>query len=144
MRGNHRPGGNHSAAFHHRAIQYRRMHPNEAAILQRTGMQHHLMPNGDAGTDDCRPGFPRHMHHRIILDVRARADADMVYVAAHDATEPDAGMIADFDIADNHRPRRDEGGGGDFWGFAFVWKNLRHLKETPPPGSALHLPGSRT
>jgi hypothetical protein len=48
-----------------------------------------------------------HVQHAAILDVRARADADVVDVAARDRERPQRGVFAEFDIADHERSRVD-------------------------------------
>ncbi len=46
------------------------------------------------------------MHHGLILDVRARADADEVDVAAQHRPEPDARLRPQLDVADDGAARR--------------------------------------
>ena len=43
-----------------------------------------------------------------VLDVRPRADADRADVAAKHGAEPDARLVAELDVADDRRVRRDE------------------------------------
>ncbi len=47
------------------------------------------------------------MHDAAFLDVRARADADRLVVPPQDAAEPDAGLVLQDYLADQHSGRRD-------------------------------------
>jgi hypothetical protein len=58
-----------------------------------------------------------------VLDISALADSYVVAVAPQNAVEPDAGVLANMDIANYVRAFCDERGGGDFWGHAFVWSD---------------------
>ena len=51
-----------------------------------------------------------HVHERQVLDVRPRADADGVHVAADDDVHPDAALGADVDVADDLGADVDERG----------------------------------
>jgi hypothetical protein len=48
-----------------------------------------------------------HVQHGAVLDVRARADADVVDVAARDRERPQRGVFTEFDIADHEGGRVD-------------------------------------
>ena len=52
------------------------------------------------------------MHDGVVLEVGARADPDVVHVAADDGAEPDRGALADLDVADHDAARRDEDASG--------------------------------
>ena len=56
---------------------------------------------------DAREAVLGHVQHREILDVRARADADRVHVAAQHAAVPNARVAPDHDVA------HDGSAGGD-------------------------------
>src|SRR5512132_1579736 len=103
-----RAGRHHRSAFDQTAVHDRRPHADEAAVLQRAGVQQRHVADGDIGADEGPLPFLGDMHHRAVLDVRAFADAHHVHVAAHDTAEPDAGLRADLDVADHGRARRDE------------------------------------
>src|SRR5688500_8763985 len=48
------------------------------------------------------------MNHRTVLYIRPVADADVVHIAAEDRAEPDAGLMADLDVADDDGSLGDE------------------------------------
>ena len=51
------------------------------------------------------------MDNRKVLDVALLPYHDGCHVAAEDGSIPDAGTGLQADVADDHRPRGDEGGG---------------------------------
>src|SRR5207237_4324086 len=57
---------------------------------------------GDVVADQARK-VSGHMHHRLVLDVGVVADHDPVDVTAENGVKPDARMVANSDITDNHR-----------------------------------------
>ena len=71
------------------------------------------MADGHVIADQRRLVVGVDMDDGAVLNVAARADHDAVGVAAQHATIPDAGMRADPYVADQHRGRRDPGGGMD-------------------------------
>jgi len=56
----------------------------------------------------------------VVLNVGVVADADLVDVAAEDGVHPDAGMLADDDVANELRGIVDVAGFGELRGDAFV------------------------
>ena len=42
------------------------------------------------------------VYHRAVLNVRARADAYVVTIAAHHRAEPDGRLLADLHVADDN------------------------------------------
>ena len=100
-------GGDEAARFHMREIDDGGAHADEAIILERAGMQQHLMADGDAVADGGRPRFAGDMDDGAILDIRAAADADAVHITADDDAEPDACFRPDMHITD------DDGAGCD-------------------------------
>src|SRR5262249_21435401 len=105
----------------HGAVHDAGLHTDEAAILERTGMQQRHVAHRHVGADGAGEAALAasavlllvDVDDRAVLDVGARADADSVAVAAQHAAEPDAALGADVDIADHHCRRRNEGAGGD-------------------------------
>ena len=80
-----------------------------------------------------------------VLDVRARADADRADVAAEDGAEPDAGLVAELDVADDasrwaRRRRRGRASGRDA-----VEGRIRAIVTRPPsrPAASARGAGSR-
>src|SRR5689334_11086213 len=53
------------------------------------------------------------MQDGVVLNIGLRADADRAVVAADDRVRPDAGALADGDIANHLRAGIDVGGGGN-------------------------------
>jgi hypothetical protein len=64
--------------------------------------------DGHVGADRGGGAAGQHVQSRVILDVRAAADADRKDVAAHDRVEPQARVGADLDVTDHDRARGDE------------------------------------
>ena len=86
--------------------------------------QHRLRPLNRVGqhdrhvvADEARQILGE-MHHGVVLDVGVAANNDPVDVAAQDGVVPDAGMIADFHIANDAATRRDKGAGMNARGIA--------------------------
>src|SRR5438445_2353742 len=44
-----------------------------------------------------------HVQNRAVLNIRARTDSDIIDVAPDDDKRPDASIVADHDVADDHR-----------------------------------------
>ena len=67
------------------------------------------MSDGDVVADE-RPLPPRrHMDDDAVLNVGPGADPDDIDVAPHNRSKPDAGVRADFHVADDDGGVRDEG-----------------------------------
>lgn len=56
----------------------------------------------------------RHVDHRVVLNGGTGADADRSVIAAEDGSEPDAGLLTDFNVADK------DGRGGDKCGGMYL------------------------
>jgi hypothetical protein len=67
------------------------------------------------------------MDDRAVLNVRAAADNDIVDVAAHGATVPDARFISNDHIADNKRVGGDKDVSTDLRGFPLIRQELLHI-----------------
>src|SRR6185312_2355833 len=78
---------------------------DEGIVFERAGMDQRHVADGDVLADD-----DAFVHHRIVLHIRVAADADTPAVAAQHHAVPDAGILADLDVADQRRvlgdPRR--------------------------------------
>src|SRR6185312_921855 len=98
-------GRDHRALLHHDAVHHGRRHADEAVVFERAGVDQRHVTDGDVLADD-----DAFVHHRIILHIRVAADADAAAVAAQHHAVPDAGILADLDVADQRRvlcdPRR--------------------------------------
>jgi hypothetical protein len=59
--------------------------------------------DGNIISYDRRVGIARNVNYGPILNIRMMPDANVINVAANYAIEPDAGMFADFNVADDLR-----------------------------------------
>ena len=66
-----------------------------------------VVTNHDIVADGQR-AVSHDMNRRVVLDVRAAADADRLEIAAHDAAKPDARILANHDVASHACRRRNE------------------------------------
>src|SRR6185436_12080202 len=70
-----------------------------------------IVADGHAVAEDRRPAILGDVDGRVVLDVRAGADADALHVAADDGVEPEARVGPDDDVADHDGRSGDPGGG---------------------------------
>src|SRR6266403_1710252 len=83
-----------------------------------------------------------HVQHRPILDIGARADANPVDVATNHDAWPNTRVLANRNVADNHRVRVDVGRRGNFRRSAAVTANhaptpreIKQVKLTHAPAA---------
>jgi hypothetical protein len=100
-----------------RTVQHRRPHADQRAVADGAAMQHRLVPDGAIRADRQRIAHVG-MEHAVLLHVRARADTDLLVVAAQRRAEPDRGARLQHHAADQVGVRRDPGIGGDLGGDA--------------------------
>ena len=115
-----RAGGYDAAFADGHAIQDDRAHADQAAVGDVAAVQRHGVTDGDIIAQDQRVFVAHHVQHRAVLNIRARADADVVHVAANHRARPDAGVFADDHVADDDGGGVDVGGCGDFGSFAAI------------------------
>ena len=84
-----------------RAIEDDAAHADQAARVDGAAVQDHAVADGDVVAEDQRMRLAHHVQHRAILHIRPRADADEIDVAANHGAGPDAGLLADRDVADD-------------------------------------------
>ena len=72
----------------------------------RAGVDNGRMADGHVTAHDARK-IVGQMNDGVVLDVAVVADDDAVDVAAQDGVVPDAGAVAQGDIAHHHRAARD-------------------------------------
>ncbi len=102
------------------AIHDRAAHADQDAVAQGAAMQHDLVTNGHLVADDQREavGVERacvgDVQHAAVLHAGARADADAVHVAADHRQRPDRAVLADLDVAEDHRRTVDKRPGSHF------------------------------
>ncbi len=70
---------------------------------------------------DDRRAILGDVEHRVVLDVRARADTDRAVIAPDDRAEPNTRFGPDLDVADEDGGRSDEGGMMDLRRLALVF-----------------------
>jgi hypothetical protein len=76
-------------------VQNNRADTDQAAMSNGAGMQGYLVPNGDvithvqAATTGAEGPIVRHMQYRIVLNIGALADNDLVYVTAYGSAWPE-------------------------------------------------------
>ena len=89
----------------HRAVQNRRAHPDQRLVSDRAGVDNRRVANRHVVADEAGQ-IVGQMHHGVVLNVRVAADDDAVDVAAQDGVVPDAGALANFNIAHDDRALR--------------------------------------
>src|SRR5262245_11406557 len=82
--------------------------PDQAAVLYAASVKHCGMADGHALPDDGCKSATGHVDHRVVLDIRAVTDADVIAVAAQNAVEPDARVLAQLNVANYLRAGRDK------------------------------------
>ena len=114
----HRAGGEHGVALDLAAVHDDRAEADEGAVVEDAAVDHGHVADQHVFADERGeplggPARPLRIDvdHAAVLDVGARADPDRVDVAAQHAIVPDARLGPDFDVADQLRAGRDEGGG---------------------------------
>src|ERR1700677_3222209 len=74
-----------------------------AAMIDHAAVQGNGMAHGDVLADRDPISIFHAVQHAAILNVRVRADADCVDVAAQDGAHPDRGVLAEDDVANDLR-----------------------------------------
>lgn len=83
-------------------------------------MQADHVAHGDAIADDQGEVWRLRVEDAVVLDVGFLADADEVNIAPDGGERPDAGTIADYDVADDLRAGINEAGRGNPRGLAAI------------------------
>src|SRR5207244_4321627 len=84
---------------------------DQRPVADVAAVQDDAVADSDAVADDGREAARVDVDHRVVLDVGVRADADLLDVAAHDRSVPDAGPRAEDDVADHGGALRHPGPG---------------------------------
>src|SRR5260370_34383703 len=95
-------------------------------------MQRHGMAHGHVIAEDERPFVAHDVEHSAVLDVGARADADVVHIAANHGARPDARILPNHDIADNHSGGVDISRFRDLWPLAAVGPDVGLASQSCP------------
>jgi len=107
------PGADQALVLDGRSVEDDRPDADQAVIADRAAVEDGGMADGHAFADDGRPAPARHVHGRVVLDVRARPDAHPLDVAPHHGVEPEARFGPDGHVTDHHGGVDDEGRGVD-------------------------------
>jgi hypothetical protein len=78
--------------------------------------------------DDRRRLSIGDVNYRSVLDIRVVTDANVEAIAAQHAVVPDAGMLADVDVAYDTGVIGNEGRCRDLWNDALIWSDHIHVR----------------
>src|SRR5712691_5905010 len=106
-------GGHDAASADFHAVEDDGAHADQAAGLDGAAVQRGAVADGDVVAEEQRVFGAHDVEDAAVLNMGARADADVVHVAAHDGAGPDAGVGADDDVADDDGGGVNVGGCGD-------------------------------
>src|SRR6266852_9469611 len=119
-----RAGGHDAASADFHAVEYDGAHADEATRLDGAAVQGDAVADGDVVAEEEGIFVAHYVEDAAVLNIGARADADVVHVAAHDGAGPDAGVGADDHVADDDGGGVDVGGCGDLGPLAAVRSNV--------------------
>lgn len=133
-RRNQRTGPDHGMPADARAIEHRRVHADQAGILDRAGVQDgamtdsHISANQQWKSTWCVRTIVADMQHRAILDIRACANANEIDVAARHCARPQGSVVAELDVADNNSGGIDVDVGAKAWQSITVRTDIHSAK----------------
>ena len=110
-----RARGNDSASSDLGSVQNDRADADKSAVLYYASVQHHGVPDRDAAADKAWVSHTVDMQDSVVLNAGLVADANVVHVAANRDIRPDAGSLADNDVANNLGAGINVGGVCDAW-----------------------------
>lgn len=148
-RRDHGASANHCVRANVYAIEHGGVHADQARVLDGTGMQDCAMTNRDIGADRQRESTGRvrtivsDVQYGTILNVRTRADANEIHVAARHRARPQRGVVAKFDIADKNGSRIDVNVGANARKPIAIRTDI-HIQATPEMVVAMVSPHHRT
>src|SRR5579859_4238355 len=119
-----RTGGYDAAGADVHAVQDDGSHADEAARLDGAAVEGDGVADGHVVAEDQWVLVAHDVEYAAVLDVGARADADVVHVAANHGARPDAGVFADDYVADDDGGGVNIGGGGDLRALAAIGANV--------------------
>src|SRR5260370_18144793 len=108
-----RAGGYDASGTDFYAVEDEGAHAEEATRLDGAAVQGDAVADGDVVAEEQRIFVAHYVEDAAVLNIGARADADVVHVAAHDGAGPDAGVGADDHVADDDGGGVNVGGCGD-------------------------------
>ena len=101
-----RPRSNQTLRADFSAIEDDRAHADQTFVADSAGVDNRGMANGDIIAHDAGK-IVRQMKDRVVLDIAVVANDDAVDVAAQDGVIPNAGAVAQGDVAHHYRAARD-------------------------------------
>src|SRR5712692_3593033 len=104
------------------------------------------MTDGDVVAENERVFVLHHMQYRAVLNICARADANVIHVATDDAQRPEARIFSDDHVADHDRGGVNIRRFRNLWVLASVRPNVglaSHLSVQKSKGRALLSPSPR-
>ena len=84
-----------------RVVEDRGAHPDQAVGADPAAVQRDRVADRHVVGEHRRVQVLEDVHDAVVLDVGVGADPDRVDVAAHDGVHPDAGVVAQLDVADH-------------------------------------------
>src|SRR5690606_19229143 len=109
-----RAGAHERMLADHRAVQDQRAHADQGGVADGAGVDHRLVADGHVLADDRRVAIQAGVRagvadvdHAAVLDVRPRADAHVVDVAAHHGPGPDRNVVSERHVTDHRGGRID-------------------------------------
>ena len=108
-----RAGGYDAAGADVDAVEDDRTHADQAARLDGAAVERDGVADGDVVAEDERVLVAHDVEDATVLNVGARANADVVDVAANHGAGPDTRVFADDHVADDDGSGVNVGGGGD-------------------------------
>src|SRR6185437_10012812 len=86
-----------------RIVQDGRADAHQHLVFENAAVHRRVVANRHQLAHNDRVEVAHSVEHGAVLHVALCADADGVHVAAHDGVHPDAGLLAEHDIADDLR-----------------------------------------
>ncbi len=106
-----RTGGNERILADLCSIEDDRSDPDERAISHAAAMYDRAMPDRDLVSQQRREAALGDMQRRLVLDIRALANSNSLYIASQHRSEKDARVGADLDVPDDGGSGRDPDAG---------------------------------
>jgi hypothetical protein len=113
-------GGDDGAGSDDGAVEDDGAHSDEAAGFNGATVEYSVVANGDIVANEDAVFSFHAMEDAVVLNVGVVADADLVNVAAEDRVHPDAGVLAEDDVANELGRVVDVAGVGELGSDAFV------------------------
>ncbi len=106
-RGDNSSRGDQSVLTNLGSIENNRSDPDERAVSNATTVHDRAVPDCDLVAEKRWKATCRDMQCRLVLDIRALANADSLDVASQDGSIEDTGIGADLDVSDDGCARCD-------------------------------------